>query len=70
MILSGYQQQITKRYLSKMHSYYRNTINTVEEWLDHIKEQEHEPDSTIDSIYPVQSTALLYEEIGGCQDEK
>jgi len=53
-----------------MHSYYRNTINTVEEWLDHIKDQEHEPDSTIDSIYPVQSTALLYEEIGGCQDEK
>lgn len=53
-----------------MHSYYRNTINTVEEWLDHIKEQEHEPDYTIDSIYPAQDAALLYEEIGGCQDEK
>lgn len=53
-----------------MHSYYRSTINTVEEWLDHIKEQEHEPDSTIDSIYPVQSTALLYEEYLTCQEEK
>ena len=53
-----------------MHSYYRNTINTVEEWLDHIKDQEHDPDYTIDSIYPVQSTALLYEENQDCQDGK
>lgn len=53
-----------------MHSYYRNTINTVEEWLDHIKDQEHDPDYTIDSIYPAQSTALLYEEIQDCQDGK
>jgi len=53
-----------------MHSYYRNTISTVEEWLDHIKDDDHEPDSTIDSIYPAQSTALLYEEKQNCQEEK
>ena len=70
MILSGYLKTNKRRFHFKMHSYYRNTINTVEEWLDHIKEQEHEPDSTIDSIYPVQSTALLYEELQDCQEEK
>ena len=45
MILSGYQLNKMKRYLSKMHSYYRNAINTVEEWLDHTKEE-------LQALYP------------------
>lgn len=52
------------------HSYYRNHISTIDEWLDYIKEQEYEPDNTISTIYPAQDAALLYEEYQTCQEEK
>ena len=48
----------------------RNQISTIDEWLDNIDDMKYDPDDTIDSIHPVQSTALLYEELQDCQGEK
>jgi hypothetical protein len=48
----------------------RNQISTIDEWLDNIDDMKYDPDYTIDSIHPAQSTALLYEEIQDCQDGK
>lgn len=56
-----------------MHSHHKKTINVVEEMLDVLikEEDEHDTDNEyLKGIYPVQSTALLYEEFGGSQDEK
>ena len=60
---------MTKQMLA-VHSYYRNQISTIDEWLDHIKDQEYDPDNTISTIYPAQDAALLYEESQTCQEEK
>ena len=60
---------MTKQMLA-VHSYYRNQISTIDEWLDHIKDQEYDLDNTISTIYPAQDAALLYEEYQTCQEEK
>lgn len=59
-----------------MHSYHRKTINTVEEWLLSIEEEDDDNlagtnlDLDILGIYPVQGTALLYTDESICQEEK
>ena len=61
---------MTKQILS-LHSYYRNQISTIDEWLDHVKDiDDDDLVNTVSTMYPVQSTALLYEEYLTCQEEK
>ena len=58
-----------------MHSYHRNNISTVEEWLSLFEEEEEDQDPfeqdflNSTGIYPVQRTALLYRDETICQEE-
>lgn len=47
------------------HSYHRNNVRTIDEWLSLLKEDDDlDDDLDMDTLglYPVQGTALLYEE--------
>ena len=53
-----------------MHSYHRKTIKTVEDMLDIDNQDDYDLDIDTLGLYPVQGTALLYEESLDCQEEK
>ena len=53
-----------------MHTYHRKIIETVEEMLDLDNQDDYDLDLDTLGIYPVQGTALLYEESSICQEEK
>ena len=50
--------------------WYKNNYGSIIEEYEHYHDVYGTDQDTISSIYPAQSTALLYEEIQDCQDGK